>query len=162
MPRRALYAEINDMLKGAGINDIRMTRKDFFAEHRKLIKLLKSSPDKRFQREAKEQEKEVAKYKGGMEKAKIEVVAHPKKELLKEVRKYLKKMRDEFLDLVEINSQLSSRADLSEEDKKFIREEVSKKALSNAFSFEPETESDEGSGKAFSKLVGGLEKYFMF
>ena len=161
MPRKALYAELNEMLKGAGINDIRMTRKDFMAEHRKLIKLLKSSPDKRFQREAKEQAKEVAKYKGGMERGEMAVVALPKKALMKEVRKYLKKMREEWIDLIEVNHLLSSRTDLSEEDKKFIREEVSKKALTNAFSTEPETESDEGSGKDFKKLIGGLANYFL-
>ena len=80
--------------------------------------------------------------RGGMERG-IEVKPTPKAKLDKEVRKYMKKMRDEFLDLIEINSQLSKRAEFSADDRKYIMDELTRRADDALASSDEDTASEE-------------------
>jgi hypothetical protein len=65
-----MEAQLADMLRGAGLYDlageIRMPKKAFVKEHKKLISLLRSSRSPRFQREADDQLAELKRMTGDM------------------------------------------------------------------------------------------------
>jgi hypothetical protein len=81
--------------------------------------------------------KQPAAMKGGMDRG-----DDPHKRLHKLVRKYMKKMRDEFLDLIEINSQVDKLTDLTAVEKKFIMDEI-KRRVEEALESEGEDTASE-------------------
>jgi hypothetical protein len=61
--------EVVDLLVGAGLGDIVMPRKEFMAEHKHLISLLRKYKHPELQKEADSQETEMKSYTGGFGKA---------------------------------------------------------------------------------------------
>lgn len=61
--------ELYELLKGAGLEDIVIPRKEFIDEHKHLISLLRRSNDPALRKEASSQKKELEKMTGGFSKA---------------------------------------------------------------------------------------------